>query len=582
MSHTTPLPLGRVAAPPGHESTSALFYFWVDREQHVERTQLVTTSSEMGGQVVKYIGIVLEVYRRSRQRDMAEEAERYDSRSNESVPFDSEGVTYAEVAILRAIPVVYAPPLEESAVYLAEAAEVQLGYGLDEVEEKLQLGLIKNGGTKLVGQAAIDIDYLLGKNGGHLNVNGIAGLGTKSSLLMLVNWLLLREAERQQRERPSDAHRLQVAPVIFNVKNYDLFFLDKPNKNYSKKAERYLPDWQAMGIESPKPFASIELFAPQLKGMDIPSHVGRDDTKAKPYSWSLSDVIEQRLFRFLFSDEDIYEANFGGLVGEMEEYLTDETAAGSRLRTHEDVPQTFEALLVWFKANRQDLFTDFAGSTKSKLLRRLIYIIKEGDGVLRRHDVKGQPLVIPNKGLTGPIVIDLYSINRTPSLQRFVVAAVLQQIVEHRSGKQVSGLRFLITIDELNRFAPRGGRDPITEQINLVASEMRSQGVILLGAQQQASLVSTKVIENAAIRALGRSGAMEMGSDVWKFLSGPARNTASQLQPDEKLLYQPTFREPMLAKIPFPPWALSQSEVDTTQPADATTARWKSRAEQTM
>ena len=165
MSHTTPLPLGRVAAPPGHESTSALFYFWVDREQHVERTQLVTTSSEMGGQVVKYIGIVLEVNRRSRQRDMAEEAGRYDSRSSESVPFDSEGVTYAEVAILRAIPVVYAPPLEESKVYLAEASEVQLGYGLDEVEEKLQLGLIKNGCTKLVGQAAIDIDYLLCKNG---------------------------------------------------------------------------------------------------------------------------------------------------------------------------------------------------------------------------------------------------------------------------------------------------------------------------------------------------------------------------------------------------------------------------------
>ena len=179
-------------------------------------------------------------------------------------------------------------------------------------------------------------------------------------------------------------------------------------------------------------------------------------------------------------------------------------------------------------------------------------------------------------------MIDLCHLNRTPSLQRFVVAAVLHQIVEHRSGKRVAGLRFLITIDELNRFAPRGSSDPITQQIELVAAEMRSQGVILLGAQQQASMVSTKVIENAAIRALGRSGAMEMGSEVWKFLSGPARNTASQLQPDEKLLYQPTFREPMLAKIPFPPWALSQSEVDHTQLADATTARWKSRAEQSM
>ena len=85
MSATT-APLGRVAAPPGHESTSALFYFWVDRDQHVERTQLVTTSCLIGGRQVQYLGIVQEVYRRSRQKDIAEEAARYDSRSSETVP----------------------------------------------------------------------------------------------------------------------------------------------------------------------------------------------------------------------------------------------------------------------------------------------------------------------------------------------------------------------------------------------------------------------------------------------------------------------------------------------------------------
>jgi DNA helicase HerA-like ATPase len=89
---------------------------------------------------------------------------------------------------------------------------------------------------------------------------------------------------------------------------------------------------------------------------------------------------------------------------------------------------------------------------------------------------------------------------------------------------------------------------------------MRSQGVILLGAQQQASLVSPRVIENAAVRALGRSGTLELGQDVWRFLGPSARSAAAQLQPDEKLLYQPSFREPMLAKIPFPPFALSEED----------------------
>ena len=78
-------------------------------------------------------------------------------------------------------------------------------------------------------------------------------------------------------------------------------------------------------------------------------------------------------------------------------------------------------------------------------------------------------------------MIDLFALNGTPSLQRFVVAAVLHRIIEYRSGKQVKELRYLITLDELNRFAPKGGTDPITQQVERVAAEMRSQGVILLG-----------------------------------------------------------------------------------------------------
>ena len=39
-------------------------------------------------------------------------------------------------------------------------------------------------------------------------------------------------------------------------------------------------------------------------------------------------------------------------------------------------------------------------------------------------------------------------------MKRFVVAAVFQQLVEKRSGNAVEGLRYLVTLDELNRFAP--------------------------------------------------------------------------------------------------------------------------------
>jgi DNA helicase HerA-like ATPase len=561
------IPLGRVAAPPDHESTSGVFYFWVDRNKAVERTQIVTTTSNVAGRSVKFIGIIQEVYRRSRQRDIGEESDRFDGRTSERPPFDSEGVTYAEVSILRTDPVAHMPPTEESEVCLATPLEAARGYGLDRMGQRLDIGLLRNGGTQFAGRAAIDLDFLLGKNGGHLNVNGIAGLGTKSTLLLIVNWLLLRRARIEKEAAPS-GNRLQFVPIVFNVKNFDLFFIDRWNATFLEDPDKNVAEWKDIGILDPKPFENVQFFAPQQKNMTIPATTGRTSGDVQSYSWSLSDIIEQRLFKFLFSEEDVYEANFGGLVGELEEWLTTETGAGPKLRTTDGAPQTFQQLLDWFKQNKADkeFFGDAHAGTKGKLLRRLKYVVQEGDGVLRRSDPEGNPLTIPAAGVEGPIVIDLFALNTTPSLQRFVVAAVLNRIIEYRSGKQVKGLRYLITLDELNRFAPKGGSDPITQQIEMVAAEMRSQGVILLGAQQQASLVSPRVIENSAVRALGRSGTLELGQDVWKFLGPSPRSSAAQLQPEEKLLYQPSFREPMLAKIAFPPFALSES--DASLPSD--------------
>jgi len=563
----TPAPLGRVAAPPEHESTSGTFYFWVDKSRTVERTQIVTTTSTIADRPVGFVGIVKEVYRRSRQKDVHEEAARFDGKTAERPPFDSEGVTYAEATILRTDPVAHTPPTEESEVALAGAKEAGDGYGYAEMGQRLDVGLLKNGGTAYAGPAAIDLDYLLGENGGHLNVNGIAGLGAKTSFLLHVNSLLLAEADRQAATLGMNAKdRLQIVPVVFNVKNYDLFFIDHWGKGWQKRKEQALPEWKDyLKTDSPTPFRDVKFYAPQLKGQTNAADVGR---KVQPYSWALADVIEHGLFRFLFADEDLYDANFGGLAGDLEDRLTDRHTGS--LNTNGGNTATFEKLVDWFRDNG-DKFPDSAPGTRGKLLRRLKFIVNEGDGVLRKDQPKGNPLVVPKAGTPGPIVIDLFAIRRTPSLQRFVVAAVLEQMIRNRSGTaSVDGLRYVVTLDELNRFAPKGGTDPITKKVEEVAAEMRSQGVILLGAQQQASLVSPRVIENAGVRAVGRSGSLELTAEVWKFLPPADRTQAGQLQADEKLLVLPSFRAPMLARIPYPPWALKKEDAaDPFAPAGA-------------
>jgi uncharacterized protein len=558
--------LGLVANPPNKESTSEEFYFWVGRGRAVEKMQVVRTRSKIGGSDVTFYAQVLEVYRQSRQKDPGDAEARHDGDAAFRPPFAVEGFNYARARILRTEPPVLTPPVEESKVFLGDAGAARTAYGADRVGDPLPVGLIRNGGSALAGPGLIDLDYLLGKNGGHLNVNGIAGLGTKSSLLLHVNYLLLRHAAEVRRRYGGKDNRLQVVPIVFNVKNYDLFHIDRWNRHY--EAAKHAADWHALGVDKPEPFRGVKFYAPQQRNLDIPANVGRDDTKVEAYSWSLGDLIEQGLFRYLFAEEDVNDPNFGGLVNDLEEKLTDDGGMTPKLRDGD--PRTLKGLVDWFKGNHNSQFGDHHPATRGKFLRRLRKLVQEGDGVLRRDQQEGKPLVMPEGETDGPLVIDLYALAGQPALQRFVVAAVFHQLVERRSGQVTKGLRYLVTLDELNRFAPKNRRDPITEKIEQVAAEMRSQGILLLGAQQQASLVSPRVIENAGIRAVGASGALEMGAEVWRFLSDTARRKAAQLLAEEKLLIQPSFREPMLVKIPFPPWALNGE--DAGEPVEAPAA----------
>lgn len=571
--------IGRVAAPQGQEATSDEFWFWVPPDALVEKTQLVTCRCALAGRDFTFYGIIEEVHRSARKRNMGASMDESDGVLDYEPPFNSEGCTYALVRILRTEPPLLTPPRERAAVCIANAADAQKAYRADDIERPLTVGLVKNGGESLAGRGVIDLDYLLGENGGHLNVNGAAGRGTKSSFLMFINWMLLREARRQKQLAPSSATRLRIVPIVLNVKNYDLFYIDHRSRRFAEKQIEYSKDWNALEIDDPQPFENVTFFVAQQQSNDSPQPTGRLDNSVQAFSWSLSDIIERGLFRFLFSDDDANEANFGALLLDIENELTDSKVHGDgsstrTLNAKDGIPRTFDALADWIVTKFGDKNSVHHAGTCKKLSRRLMKTLYESRGVLRRSDAKGQPLQVVRGETCDPIVIDLNALSGLPELQRFVVATVLQQLVEARTGaNQIDGLRYVVTLDELNRFAPKGARDPVTKLIELVASEMRSQGVILLGAQQQASKVSEKVIENSAIRVLGKSGSLELSNTVWKYLSDGARRKAEALLGDEKLVMQDNFREPMHVRVPFPVWAMNKNEALAPTPDTSSTRR---------
>lgn len=474
-------------------------------------------------------------------------------------------MTFATASILRTDPPVFTPPLDQSLVLLGGEEEARLAYGADEIENPLTVGLIKNGADVIAGPGVIDLDYLLGANGGHMNINGVAGRGTKSSYLLFVIHQLLREARRRQRENPSSPRPMMVVPIILNVKGYDLFHMDKPSNKYD--SEKHLADWEALGVDDPQPFQNVTFYAPQTPRGSVAEQTGRDG-RVEPYSWSLADVIQEDLLQYLFADEDANDPNFGALVLDLKEHLTQERTLNDgaicrELRRGEGRPETFQGLLDWLDGPAQGAVggAHHAG-TWGKLRRRLLRLVLDGEGVLRRHDQNGNPLNLGVRATRDPIVVDINALTGKPELQRFVVATILRRLIAERTGTNVQpGLTYLVALDELNRFAPKGSRDPITRLIETVAAEMRSQGIILLGAQQQASKVSDRVIEMSGIQVLGRSGNLELSQPIWRSLSHGARRKAATLTVDEKMIIQDNFREPMHVRVPFPPWAMRGEEV---------------------
>src|SRR5262249_37909708 len=151
-------------------------------------------------------------------------------------------------------------------------------------------------------------------------------------------------------------------------------------------------------------------------------------------------------------------------------YLTVEETVDSdtkRELNEERRVRTFHALIEWVnqqsneKDDKERALRNHHAFTWKKLYRRLLRLVYESRGVLRRNDEHGQPLQVTRAQTSAPQVVDLSSLAGMPSLQRFVVATIFRQLVDARTGaKAIPGLVYLVTLDELNRFAPKGAKDP--------------------------------------------------------------------------------------------------------------------------
>ncbi len=460
--------------------------------------------------------------------------------------------------MLASEPPLLAPPREESPVYAGDPADAAAADGMSDMGMPVAVGLVRNGGDATAGPAKVDLDYLLGAMGGHCNVTGIAGVGTKSSLLTI---LLAQTLSALAQHTASGVSAMQARAVILNVKGFDLFWVDHWSNSFTP-ADAAM--WEVMGQPAPSPWMSPSTSR---------KHPAASTTRSL-------DIVARDLLAYLFGDAERSDDNFALLLGDLERVLVDERTAGDGTVTRQlraTAPATtFRELLTWFEARVNgdspagwDSLTrgSHHAGTLRRFHRRLRRIVYEGAGIFRLDNDGSHPLDITRLDPGTPAVIDIQALPDAHH-QRFVVAALLNQAVEEQTGPQaIAGMHYLFVVDELNRFAPRGHTDPITRLIETVAAELRSRGVILLGAQQQASLVSTRVVENASIRILGRTGGHELRAETASFLPTSLRSFVESMGGGDKVIEAPTFRQPLITRLPRPPWAMRRAEATPHPPA---------------
>lgn len=571
-----PIRLGLISTAFGVESSQGEFYFWADRHAIVESGQIIYArqslppNNNLGITEMTVFGVVEKVKRLSSSRSIEADMRERDGDAGEKRLWprgnDTErtGTTYAFCRVIGIDPNVLTPLHEDTDVFLAGEQEAGQGYGYPEMMDTasaLPVGVLLNGGVTTAGRACLDTRFILGEYGGHINVTGKAGTATKTSFLLnIIKHLMLFAEDTMKR-----GDELSVVPIVFNAKGSDLMWIGYENRKFSSDNVEWLAYKQAWGEKYwnryATPFLGVQLYSYPVTSGAVRNNL---PTNTKPYSWGLKDVIEWGTWRYLFSGEDRNHELLMGLMYDIFQHISKrDNGAMSGFTLDRSKALHFDALVDWINlavADDQHYLRVRSHSqfTIEAAVRRFRNTLSSNP-VLLKDATTGQPPVFARVGNYGPIVVDIDGL--PPGAQRFAVASIIEYLKIDRRNNAGKKQVYILMLDELNQYAGRNNRDEVAHLFEHVAAQLRSQGIILFGAQQKASDIIEIVFENSATKVLGNTGSGEIGQSIWtRELSTDVRSRALQLRKEEKLVLQDGFRYPMTLKFPINPWATREDE----------------------
>lgn len=543
--------------------------------ESVQLDDLVVAKQSMGAQEVAHYGIVVECSSQIEGATFSTDTARI--AGTHTMP----GVVArtATVQVLRAHPEVWVSPAAGSAVEAAAGEARNMALFVDQMDENSRLPV---GFDRRLEPVYVDFQFLNGEKGAHASISGISGVATKTSYAL---FLLYQLFETDLGAALLRGRRPETKALVFNVKGEDLLHLDRPNAKFDKRPDARA-QWAAVGVDEPGVFHDVAFYAPVSAKVAANSRATDVTTRAHAdltiFGWTPLDFVRGGLMRFAFADPNdtrtqvayVEESvrpqlirwahpcslNDGSIVmldPVLERVPRDTDRALSMHRRPREPGdgvhiQTFADLIAFIEpfldASTPEWIGRAASGTIDAFVRRL-HAVGRRLGHLVKTNVK--PF-----GMSRAVnVVDLHSLH--DDAQRFIVGALLSEVFEYKQTVGREPLRFVV-LDELNKYAPKTGTSPIKELLIDVAARGRSLGVILLGAQQSAGTVEPTIIENAAIKIVGRLDAS--GAEGYKFLGAELRERVTRFLPGTMVLDQPLVPAPIPLQFPFPSYATNVSD----------------------
>jgi DNA helicase HerA-like ATPase len=455
----------------------------------------------------------------------------------------------AQVLATRFEPEIFVPPLPGEEVRKATGPDRDDALLFSQMRQLLPAGLSRDDEPFY-----LNLEFLDGTRGAHVNISGVSGVATKTTYATFLLFSLFHSGVL-------GAEAANTKALIFNVKGEDLLFLDHTNVDLADdQPSRYA----RLGLPA-GPFESVAFFAPPVRDdLNASPDVASRQRDVTSFFWTIEQFCRDELLPFLFADAEDDRQQYTMVVHNVVARLRQAEAVGDGavsidgkvVRTFDDLVEVIEDKVDLDGPDQWGGRAIGAG-TINAFLRRL-----HGSRAHLRHliraDVARPETHRVDFDRAQVTVVDLHNLN--DRAKRFVVGVVLRRAFERkeRSG-QARPLQFVV-LDELNKYAPREGSSPIKEILLDVAERGRSLGIILIGAQQTASEVERRIVANSAVRVVGRLDSAEAARGEYGFLPPVQRQRATIVKPGTMLVAQPELPIPLVVQFPFPAWATRSGE----------------------